>query len=83
MASSVDATFPADNVKVSKGTMRAQMLIIKNELTALQARTSVAGAKAYYGFLDESEVQEAVTRFYKILRPSELPRQIAFNDVSL
>ena len=33
MASGVDATFPADSVKVSKATMRAQMLIIKNELT--------------------------------------------------
>ena len=39
MASQVDATFPTDNVKVSKATMRAQMLIIKDEITALQTKT--------------------------------------------
>jgi len=38
MASAVDATFPADAVKVSKATMRAQMLIIKDEITALQTK---------------------------------------------
>jgi|TARA_R100000306_G_scaffold28970_1_gene31932 hypothetical protein len=36
MTSAVDSTFPADNVKVSKSDFRAQMLIIKDELTALQ-----------------------------------------------
>jgi len=39
MASDVDSTFPADNVKVSKATMRAQQLIIKNELEELQRLT--------------------------------------------
>ncbi len=42
MASAVDATFPADNVKVSKATMRAENLIIKDEITALQRETSLA-----------------------------------------
>ena len=41
MTSSVDSTFPADNVKVSKATFRAQMLIIKEELTALQNKTDL------------------------------------------
>ncbi len=83
MASTVDVTFPADNVKVSKATMRAQLLIISNEISALQQRTSVAGAKAFYGFLTESEVQEAVVRFHNIVAPSDLPRDIAFERATL
>ena len=42
MASEVDATFPTDNVKVSKATTRAQNLIIKNEITDLQRETKLA-----------------------------------------
>jgi hypothetical protein len=47
MTSAVDSTFPADNVKVSKATFRAQMLTIKEEITALQQRTSIPGDIAY------------------------------------
>ena len=47
MASAVDETFPADVGKVSKATMRAQFLTIKNEITALQARTGIAGQLAF------------------------------------
>ncbi len=83
MTSTVDTTFPADNVKVSKATMRAQLLIISNEISALQKRTSVAGAKAFYGFLTESEVQNAVVRFHNIVAPSDLPRDIAFERATL
>ena len=83
MTSAVDTTFPADNVKVSKATMRAQLLIISNEISALQKRTSVAGAKAFYGFLTESEVQNAVVRFHNIVAPSDLPRDIAFERATL
>ena len=83
MASAVDTTFPADNVKVSKATMRAQSLIISNEISALQQRTSVAGAKAFYGFLSESEVQAAVVRFHNIVAPSDLPRDIALGRATL
>jgi hypothetical protein len=83
MASAVDTTFPADNVKVSKATMRAQLLIIRDEISALQQRTSVAGAKAFYGFLSESEVQSAVVRFHNIVTPSDLPRDIAFERATL
>lgn len=42
MASEVDSTFPADGVKVSKATTRAQNLIIKNEITDLQRETKLA-----------------------------------------
>ena len=83
MASGVDVTFPADNIKVSKATMRAQLLIIRDEISALQQRTNVAGAKAFYGFLTESEVQEAVVRFHNIVIPSTLPRDIAFERSTL
>jgi hypothetical protein len=83
MASTVDVTFPADNIKVSKATMRAQLLIIRDEISALQQRTSVAGAKAFYGFMSESEVQEAVTRFHNVVVPSVLPRDIAFERATL
>lgn len=42
MTSEVDSTFPADNVKVSKATMRAQQLVIKNEITELQRKVRLA-----------------------------------------
>ena len=83
MTSTVDVTFPADNVKVSKSTFRAQLLIIRDEISALQARTSIAGAKVFYGFLNEAEVQEAVVRFHNIVEPNTLPNDIAFGKVSL
>jgi len=47
MASAVDETFPADNVKVSKSEMRAQFLTIKNEITAIQAKQGIPGQLAY------------------------------------
>jgi hypothetical protein len=39
MASSVDSTLPADNVKASKADFRAQFLVIKNEIEVLQTLT--------------------------------------------
>ena len=36
MTSAVDSTLPADNVKASKSDFRAQFLVIKDEITALQ-----------------------------------------------
>lgn len=83
MTSAIDATFPTDNVKVSKATLRAQLLIIKNEISALQVRTGLPGAKAFYGFLDAAEIQDVVERFHKSLQPSNVPRDIAFGRVSL
>jgi hypothetical protein len=47
MASNVDETFPADGSKVSKATFRAQMLVIKNELEALQKKQGIPGELAY------------------------------------
>jgi hypothetical protein len=42
MASQVDATVPADNVKADKALFRQNFLTIKNEMSAVQRRTGVA-----------------------------------------
>jgi len=42
MASKVDSSFPADNVKVSKSSFRAQMVIIKSELEEVQRKVRLA-----------------------------------------
>ena len=47
MASQVDATVPADNVKADKALFRANFQIIKNEITALQVATSTPRKIAY------------------------------------
>lgn len=78
MTSAVDVTFPADNVKVSKATMRAQFLIISNEISALQNRTSVAGAQAFYNFITPEEVDRKIR-----VNKTSLARDIAFGRVSL
>ena len=84
MASAVDTTFPADNVKVSKATMRDQFLTIYNEITALQLRTGVAGAKAFYGFQDEAEVREAIRRVSTVdFRRDNVAVDMAFGRTSL
>lgn len=82
MASAVDATFPADNTKVSKATFRAQMLTIKDEISALQQRTSVAGAKAFYGFVDDADLNAAVRRVHDE-QASTFATDIAYGRVSL
>ena len=82
MASAVDTTFPADNVKVSKATMRAQLLIIRDEMSALQKRTGIPGAKAFYGFLDEAEIVNLISGL-GVRRKSNLPEDLAFGRVSL
>ena len=79
MTSAVDTTFPVDNVKSSKATMRAQLLIISNEITALQQRTSVAGAKAFYGFLEHQEVVNLIN----LHEAHSLSRDIAFGRVAI
>lgn len=78
MTSAVDVNFPADNVQVSKSEFRAQMLTIYNEITALQARTSVAGAQGFYNFITPEEVDRKIR-----ISQSSLARDIAFNRVSL
>lgn len=47
MASQVDATFPADNVKVSKSEMRDQFRTIRDEITDLQRKTGLAWQIAF------------------------------------
>ena len=81
MTSAVDSTFPADNVKVSKATMRAQFLTIYNEITALQTRTGVPGAQAFYNFITPEEVDVRLARVRAL--SLGLPRDIAFGVVSL
>jgi Ca2+-dependent lipid-binding protein len=47
MASKIDATVPADNVKVDKALLRQNNATAKEEITALQTKTSQAGRLAY------------------------------------
>ncbi len=42
MASEVDTTLPANNVKASKADFRAQFLVISNEIEALQQKVTLA-----------------------------------------
>ena len=81
MASAVDTPFPADNVKVSKATMRAQMLIIYDEITALQKRTGVAGAQVFYNFITPEEVDVRISRVRAL--SLGIPRDIAYGRASL
>lgn len=82
MTSEVDKTIPADNVKVSKSDMRDQFTTIYNEITALQARTSVAGAKAFYGFVDQLDLHAEVVRVHN-LQPGNLAEDMAYGRVAL
>jgi len=81
MTSSVDVTFPADNTKVSKATFRSQMLIIYNEITALQTRTGVAGAQVYYNFITPEEVDVRISRVRAL--SLGIPRTIAYGSASI
>lgn len=47
MASQIDATIPADNVKVDKAEVREQFSIAKDEITALQNVTATPRRLAY------------------------------------
>lgn len=82
MASAVDTTLPADNVKASKADFRAQFLIIKDEITALQLRTGLPGAKMFYEYVELWEVEQKVRQFHDAL-PSSFPSDIAFGSTSL
>ncbi len=82
MTSAVDSTLPADNVKASKSDFRAQFLVIKDELTALQQRTSVAGAKAFFGFVDEAELKIEVLRLHNE-QAGGFAEDIAYGRVSI
>jgi hypothetical protein len=81
MVSAVDTTLPADNVKTSKADFRAQWLVIYNEITALQTRTGVPGAQAFYNFITPEEVDVRLARVRAL--SLGLPRDIAFGVVSL
>ena len=81
MASSVDATFPADGTKVSKATMRAQFLTIKTELTALQQKIAPPGRDAFNDHPDRSEIEAMIRRATE--RNDRLAFQIAMGTVDL
>ena len=82
MASAVDSTLPADNVKASKADFRAQFLVIKNEISALQKSTGVAGIKAFYNFVDRDDLAQEV-RNQHAAQISTLPADLAFGRVAL
>lgn len=52
--SAVDVTFPPDGEKVSKAKFRAQMLVIKTELSYLLGRLGAAGAMAFGAATEET-----------------------------
>jgi hypothetical protein len=83
MTSAVDTALPSDNVKVSKSDFRAQFVIIKNEITALQTRTSVAGAEAFNNGITATEVQRLINN--AILADNtrnRLPSSLAYGSTS-
>lgn len=82
MTSSVDSTLPTDNVKASKADFRAQFLIIKNEISALQVRTSVAGMAAFFDYVTSTDLTTEVYRIHN-LQVSGLAADIAFGRVSI
>lgn len=47
MASQIDDTVPDDNVPADKAAIRANFTAAKNEITALQDKTSLPGLMAY------------------------------------
>ncbi len=80
MTSQVDATFPVDSVKVSKADFRAILLTIKNEITALQNRTSIAGAQAFYGFITMTDLTTYINTYSKT---NGVAKDMAYGRVSL
>jgi len=82
MTSAVDSTLPADNVKASKADFRAQFLAIKNEISALQKRTGVAGIKAFYNFVSYDDLAQEVRNQHTI-QISTLPADLAYGRVTL
>lgn len=52
MASQVDETFPADNVRVSKSEMRDQFRVIKEEIEDLQRQNTLPWRLALKDFVD-------------------------------
>lgn len=78
MTSNVDYTFPADDEKASKSEFRAILLVIYNEITALQNRISSAGMEAFYGFVTEARVKFLIKN-----SKSSYARDTAFGRITL
>lgn len=79
--SGVITTFPTDNEKVSKAEMRAQYLIIKNELSFLLSRISLSGTLAFGAATDESV--SAAIAVNNVQNRVSLARDIAYGRVSI
>ncbi len=60
MTSAVDVTVPASDEKVDKAAMRANFQTLSDEITALQARISVAGQTAFNDRPSRREVESMV-----------------------
>jgi len=80
MVSAVDVTIPTDNSKSSKSAFRAQFQTIYNEITALQARSGLAGAMAFYDFVNKNDLQNAIEQ---LNAKSGLPQDIAFGRIAI
>lgn len=79
MTSAVDITFPVDNVEVSKADFRAQMLVIRDEISALQDRTDVAGREA---FLDNVTTGDVLNIIVANARVDSIGKDIAFDRIT-
>ena len=81
--SAVDETFPPDNVKVDKSKMRAQALVIKNELTKLLTRINLPGQHAFGLTVTKAEVENLIAQAeQRASRRERLPGLLAFGIVS-
>ena len=79
MASAVSVTFPADNVAVSKATMRSQFQTISDEISALQTRVALPGAEAFNDSnITRTTVMQLIRRY-----ANNLARDIAFARVDM
>ena len=81
MASSIDVTLPPDGEKVSKAEFRAQFLVIKNEIEALQRLIAVPGHLAFDNTPDHNEIETMIRRIVE--RNDKLAYQIATGVVDL
>lgn len=84
MTSQIVATVPADNVSVDKALIRTNFRIASEEITVLQARTSVAGMAAFFDFATNSEVDRKITQVQrKASVRKNIPELIAYGVLSL
>ena len=81
MSSSIDVSLPPDGEKASKAEFRAQFLVIKNEIEALQKQIAIPGFMAFNSYPDSSEIEAMIRRIAE--RNDRLAYQIATGVVAL